>query len=67
MNKHDEISKYKLGDLVLVHGLLGLVVKKNDSILFSREEMWYLIDFFSKDEYEPRLVHENDVSCLTIK
>tara|TARA_R110000824_G_scaffold346117_1_gene532840 strand:- start:683 stop:862 length:180 start_codon:yes stop_codon:yes gene_type:complete len=58
---------YRIGDLVQVSGLLGLVVKKDDSILFSREQRWYLVDFLSESEFEPRLVNESDIYCLTIK
>lgn len=58
---------YTIGDLVQVSGLLGLIVKKDDSILFSREQRWYLVDFLSESEFEPRLVYESDISCLTIK
>ena len=58
---------YKIGDLVQVGNLLGLIAHKDDSILFSREQRWYLVDFFSKTEFEARLVYESDISSLTIK
>ncbi len=58
---------YKVGDLVEVSGLLGLVIKKDDTILFSRENKWHRIAFFSESEFEPRLVHEDDIYFLTIK
>jgi hypothetical protein len=68
MNEHEKIlNNYNVGDLVEVSGLLGMVIKKDDSILFSREQRWYLVDFFAKTEFEPRLVYENDISLLTIK
>ena len=68
MNKHKEIAhKYVIGDLVQVCGILGLVVKKDDSVLFNRDNRWYLIDFLSKAEFEPRLVHESDIFLLTRK
>jgi hypothetical protein len=64
MNKHKEIAhKYVIGDLVQVCGILGLVVQK----LFSKDKRWYLIDFLSKTEFEPRLVHESDIFLLTRK
>jgi hypothetical protein len=58
---------YEVGDLVQVTGLLGLIVQKNNTILFSREDKWYLIDFLSESEFERRLVHENDLNLLTTK
>jgi len=68
MNKYKEMThKYVVGDLVQVCGLLGLVVQKDNSMLFSKDKRWYLIDFLSKTEFEPRLVHESDVNLLTKK
>ena len=64
MNKYEI---YEVGDLVQVTGLLGLIVPKNNNILFSREDKWYLIDFLSESEFERRLVHENDLNLLTTK
>jgi hypothetical protein len=56
---------YEIGDLVKNRLLCGIIIKKETMIDF--KAVVYLVDFFSKDEVEPRYMLENELFPLTQK
>ena len=56
---------YEIGDLVKNRLLCGIIIKKETMIDF--KAVVYLVDFFSKDEVEPRYMLETELFPLTQK
>ena len=63
MNK----TMYEIGDLVVNRLLCGMIIKKELMADYDYETVVYLVDFFSKDEVEPRYMLETELFPLTQK